>query len=84
MISYQNRDIPETLDEILNPSHSALIIHELLHDFVSADGFFDKTGVRIDISKTLPPSVNLLQAARRNGVKVIYVRFYQEMDKGKI
>ena len=75
MISYQNREIPETLDEILKPSHSALIIHELLHDFVSPDGVFDKTGMRIDISKTLPPSVSLLKAARRNDVKVIYVRF---------
>ena len=75
MIKYQNREIPETLDEILQPSHTALIIHELLHDFVSADGFFDKTNMRIDISKTLPPSVRLLKAARRNNVKVIYVRF---------
>ncbi len=84
MITYQGRQIPETLEEILKPSHSAFIIHELLHDFVSEGGVFDKTNMRIDISKTLPPTVKLLDAARKSGVKVIYVRFTTFADMSNL
>ncbi len=80
MITYKERQIPETFEEIVDPKHTALIVHELLHDFVSEGGAFDKLGIRVDISKILPPILKLIEAARKRGMKIIYMRYTNHAD----
>ncbi len=80
MITYKGRQIPETLEEIIDPKHTALIIHELLNDFCAKGGGLDKTGTRIDTSKILPPIQKLLETARKKNVKVMYVRATNHAD----
>ena len=65
MIEYNGRLIPETFQEIVDPKHTALIVHELLHDFVTEGGVFDQLGIRVDASGIVPPIVKLISAARK-------------------
>ena len=44
MISYKGRSIPQTFEEIVDPRHTALVVHELLNDFCAKGGAFDKPG----------------------------------------
>ena len=56
MISYKGRSIPQTFEEIVDPRHTALVVHELLNDFCAKGGAFDKLGRIIDVSGILAGS----------------------------
>ena len=70
-------------EDILSPQHTAVIVHEMLNDFLSAGGAYDKRGRRYDPERTatiVPPMQKLLAAARANGVRVAYVRWTTHAD----
>lgn len=80
MIEFKGRQIPETLAEIVDPAHTALVVHELLNDFSAEGGWFDKAGHRIDASSILPATIKLIASARAAGIRVIYVRYTRHRD----
>ena len=80
MIEFKGRQIPETLAEIVDPAHTALVVHELLNDFSAKGGWFDKAGHRIDASSILPATIKLIASARAAGIRVIYVRYTRHRD----
>jgi nicotinamidase-related amidase len=80
MISFKGRQIPETLEEIVAPGHTALVVHELLNDFCAEGGLFDKMGRRIDASAILSPTLATIGAARAAGIRVMYVRYTRHAD----
>ena len=80
MLTYKGRQIPETFEEIIDPKHTALIVHELLNDFCAEGGAFDKAGHRIDVSGIVEPVVRLIEGARQQNVRVIYVRYTIHAD----
>ena len=70
-------------DDLLNPQHTAVIVHEMLNDFLSAGGAYDQRGRQYDPERTariVPPMQKLLAAARANGVRVAYVRWTAHAD----
>jgi nicotinamidase-related amidase len=77
-LSYEGRNIPNTEEEILNPKHTALVVHEMLNDFISDGG--ERPGGKIDASKIMKPIAELLAAARKKGVRVAYVRWTRHAD----
>src|SRR5262249_56147193 len=80
MISYKGRSVPQTLEEIVDPRHTALIVHELLNDFCAKGGAFDKLGRIIDVSGILPGVQALIAEARQLKIKLIYVRYTNHAD----
>jgi nicotinamidase-related amidase len=77
-ITYQGRQIPNSFDEIVNPKHTVLLVHEMLNDFISPGGGYDKAGRRYDparMATIVPPIQKLLAAARAKKVRVVYVRY---------
>ena len=80
MLIHQDREIPETLREVVAPCHTALIVHELLNDWCAEGGALDRLGHRIDASDILLPSVALVHAARQRAVPVIHVRYTMHAD----
>ena len=80
MIEFKGRQIPETLAEILDPTHTVLVVHELLNDFCAEGGMFDKAGRRIDATEILPAVVKIIEAARAADIRIIYVRYTQHPD----
>ena len=80
MITYKGREIPETLEEILDPKHTVLIVHEMLNDWLSKGGAFDPDARHDAVTEMLPPMIKLVDAARRSNVKVIYAKFTSYAD----
>jgi len=68
------------LEELLDPEHTVLLVHEVLNAFVSEGGTFDNSGRRIDVTGIMDPMVGLLAAARANDVRVAYVRWTSYPD----
>jgi ureidoacrylate peracid hydrolase len=71
------------LPDLLDPKHTALIVHEMMNDFISLGGEYDKQGRRYSpelMASVIPRIQNLLMAARRKNVRVIYVRFTSHED----
>ena len=80
MISYKGRQIPQTFEEIVDPRHTVLIVHELLNDFCGKGGAFDKAGRIIDVSGILAGVQALIAEARRLKIKLVYVRYTNHAD----
>jgi len=68
--------ILKTLEERLDPAHTALVIIDMQKDFC-VDGFAtSKAGRPLDAAKALIPRlVKLLEAARATGIRVFHVGF---------
>ena len=81
--TFQGRDIPNTLDEILNPKHTAVIVHEMINDLVSPGGELDKQGrgySAAQMAKLVPQIQKVLAVARAKRVRVIYMRYTSHAD----
>jgi len=75
MLTYQGRQIPETLAEIVDPRHTAVIVHDTQNDNTGKGGNYEKAGHRIDISDFLTPLIHFLDQARRHQVRVMYTQY---------
>ena len=78
-ITFQGREIPNTVEEILNPKHTVLVVHEMLNDFISEGGTALRGG-RINADRIIQPIAELLAAARAKNVRVAYVRWTRHAD----
>jgi nicotinamidase-related amidase len=79
-IIYEGREIPVAIEEVLNPKHTVVLVHEMIKDFTGHGGMYDKDGRRIDSDKIVPPMVKLLDMARQKRVRVAYVRWTNYAD----
>jgi nicotinamidase-related amidase len=75
VLTFQGREIPETLAEVVDPRHTTVIVHDMQKDNTGAGGVYDKAGRRIDVSNILPPLVRFLDRARHHGVRVMYTQY---------
>jgi len=75
VLTFQGREIPETLAEIVDPRHSVVIVHDMQKDNTAAGWAYDKIGRRIDVTKIIPPIARFLEGARRRGVRVMYTQY---------
>ncbi len=74
-ISHKQARRLRTLNERVQPAHTALVLIDLQNDFCHLDGFMGKLGEDVSfIQKTLPTIRQLLDSARRAGVMVIHVQ----------
>jgi ureidoacrylate peracid hydrolase len=66
---------------IIDVAKTAIVVVDMENDFGSKGGMFDRLGMPIaDIQKTVPPTANVLAAARKAGIKIIYVRNAYQPD----
>jgi nicotinamidase-related amidase len=82
VLTFQGREIPESLGEIVDPRHAVVIVHDMQKDNTGAGGVYDRAGRRIDVSRILPPLVGFLEDARRHGVRVMYTQYTNLPDFG--
>jgi ureidoacrylate peracid hydrolase len=60
---------------IIDIAKTAIVIVDMENDFGSKGGMFDRVGVPISaIQKTVPPTADVLAAARKAGIKIIYLK----------
>jgi nicotinamidase-related amidase len=64
-----------SLQEIIDPAHTALIVVDAQNDFVSSDGFLAKFGIDMTQIQAAVPKINaFVQVCRSHSVPVIFVR----------
>jgi len=65
----------DELDEIVAPTHTALLIVDMQNDFVSPAGHFARSGKDVSrIARIVPRLKRIADAARAAGVLVVYTR----------
>ncbi|MGB4135541.1 MAG: isochorismatase family cysteine hydrolase [Microbacterium sp.] len=75
MIEIRGKTVFTELSELVDPVHTALVLIDMQHDFISPDGAFGKMGIDLSMyEESVPPLAELLEAARRAGVLVIHVQ----------
>ncbi|MHB8732789.1 MAG: cysteine hydrolase family protein [bacterium] len=84
MLTFQGREIPESLAEIVHPRQTAVIVHDMQKDNTAAGGVYDRAGRRIDVTRILPPLVRFLDEARRRGVRVMYTQYTNLPNFGSV
>lgn len=69
------KSIPTTLEEIVEPAHTALLVIDVQNDFCHKDGVWSRHGVPIPtIKETVNNISNVIGAARESATKIIYVK----------
>jgi nicotinamidase-related amidase len=73
LIEFQGRSIPETLEELVEPKRTALLVVDVQNDFCTEGGVWHRQG---KFSPTYKQTVNnikwILEQARKAGVLVLY------------
>ena len=73
--------ILETIEEIVDPAHSALLVIDVQNDEMSPEGAMAQHGNDISYMRRILPSLQrLIAAARNRGVSVIYTRSTKSKD----
>lgn len=76
MINIGGKDVYTTLEEIVNPIHTALLVIDVQNDFCSEGGVLDQLGNDLRSLKGIVPNVKkVIQSTRSSKVPVIYLRF---------
>lgn len=66
--------IYDSLPEVVHPSHTAVVVVDMQNDYCHPEGVTATSGKDISLlSQIIPPQARLLDAARKAGVKVIYL-----------
>jgi nicotinamidase-related amidase len=74
---YEGRVIPLTIEEILNPRHTAVIVQGIQKDFISPGGGCDVRGCRYDpkqVATMVPRIKEVIAAARKKNIPVMFLR----------
>lgn len=67
-----NMEVLKELKEIVNPAHTALIIMDTQHDFISSQGFWGSRGFDMSrIQAAVPRLNNFIEQCRNVGVLVV-------------
>lgn len=72
-VEHQGRAIPNTLEEIVDPKHTVVIVHEMVRDIAAR---YEPA----QIERLLGPIQRILASAREKRVRIIYVRFTKHAD----
>src|SRR5215469_4651688 len=65
----------------LDPAMTAVIVVDMQNDFGSKGGMFDRAGIDISgIQTAVGPTVKVLAAARKTGIKIIYLKMGYKPD----
>jgi nicotinamidase-related amidase len=74
VIEVDDKQVFSTLEELVDPAHTAIVIVDMQQDFCSAGFSFDQQGIDISMYPTMVPRLaRLADAARSAGVPVIYI-----------
>ena len=75
MLTFQGRQIAETLAEIVHPDHTVVMVHDMQNDNTGTGGKYEKIGRRIDVSGIIPPIAGFLGHARAARCRVMYTQY---------
>ena len=74
------KEVFETLEEVVDPKHTALILVDMQNDFCIPGGDFEHTGEKTyaleprEVQKVVPKLVSFLAAAREENILVVFTQ----------
>ena len=75
MFEFNGKFIPTTLEEMINPKFSALVVADLQNDYIAKGGAYQKIGrYAVKVYAIIKKLEILIQEARKAGVKIIYIK----------
>ena len=75
MITALGKDVFSVIEEVVEPSHTALLIIDMQHDFCSPKGLFDRIGKDLSMMRPAVKRVaSLVETARNVGVTPIFIQ----------
>jgi len=75
MIVVEGKEIFTTLEELVDPKHTALVIIDMQNDYIRPEGALGQHGVDMSMLKVLPNRIRpVLEAARDSGTMVVHVQ----------
>ncbi|MGD9923366.1 MAG: isochorismatase family cysteine hydrolase [Pseudorhodoplanes sp.] len=75
MITALGKDVFSVIEEVVEPSHTALLIIDMQHDFCSPKGLFDRIGKDLGMMRPAVKRVaSLVETARNVGVTPIFIQ----------
>ncbi len=80
MKKFLGREIPETLQEIIDPRNTIVLVQDSQNDFLHKDGYLRKQGLAQDASRLYGPMNVLLKEARNRRIRVLYSSFTNYAD----
>jgi nicotinamidase-related amidase len=76
-VTFDAKPEPITID----PAQTAVIVVDMENDFAAKGGMFDRAGIDISgAQKAIAPTAKVLAAARRVGMKIIYLKMGYQPD----
>jgi ureidoacrylate peracid hydrolase len=81
-----HQHLPDTRSQVINlaaqptsiafePAETSVIVVDMQNDFGAKGGMFDRAGIDlVGIQKAIGPTASVLAAARRAGVKIVYLK----------
>ncbi len=80
-VTHRERRIPNSADEVLDPRHTLLLVHDMQNDLIGKGGVLAGFGRRIDADGVLKPVARLLAGAREKNVRVAYTQWTNHADR---
>jgi ureidoacrylate peracid hydrolase len=78
-LDFRLEAMPEPV--VLNTARTALLVVDMQNDFGSKGGMFDRAGIDISgIQKAVGPTARAISAARRAGIRIIYLKMGYRSD----
>ena len=75
MIDIDGKIVLTELAELIDPTHTALVVIDMQRDFIEPDGLFGSLGIDLSMYKESRPRLKaLLEAGRRAGAIVIHLQ----------
>jgi nicotinamidase-related amidase len=75
MLEVEGRLVYTSLDELIQPPHTALVVVDMQRDFCLPGGAFDQQGIDISMYRDMVPRLSrLLRAARETRTTVIFIQ----------
>ena len=75
MLLISGKEVLTTMEELVNPKHTALLLIDLQNDFITPGGYLDNLGRDISRLRGIVERVGqVLEAARSYGIPVVHVQ----------
>ena len=69
----------DSLSEVVDPGHTAVVVVDMQNDLASPDGLAARRGGNVSTQRAIIPALQrLLDAARGAGARVVYIQFVTE------
>lgn len=70
-----DKKVYETLAEMADPAHTAVLVVDIQNDFCTPGGHFDQHGYNVEpIQSMLPTVINFIDGAREVGYKIVWIK----------